>query len=168
MLSKTNPCSMDNPSASDYDSPPATRRHVPLRTKEEGKAHMKQIKIGTFPLGHENIDLYGLPGEKGGRSYLTPDDKSLARIKIGLQHRWWRDCLDTLLHETFEFLLLRMNHAFDLAGEVANEAGTRVFMFNHPEFSEICARQAMFVMPALPELAKVWSKIMRPTKGKRK
>ena len=127
---------------------------------------MKQKKIGTFAMGHENVDLYALPDERGGFCHLRPDYASLGRIHVGLGGAKWHECAEILLHESLEFLMLRMSFAHGTLGEMADDVGQRVFMFTHTQFSEMCARQATFVATALPELEKAWKKANKRGKHK--
>jgi len=119
---------------------------------------MKQIKVGTFPLGHENVELYAIPSADGGCFYFQPADNSLPRIKIGLDYDRWDQVVSVLLHETMEFLMARLLNRYEQTGVYGDHA-SYLFMFTHCQFSDLCQRQAKFVAAALPEVAAHWNKL---------
>lgn len=119
---------------------------------------MKQIKVGTFPIGHENVELYAAPDLDGGCFYFRPDDNSPPRIKIGLDYDRWDELVSVLLHETMEFLMARLLYRYEQTG-VKGDHASYLFTFNHCQFSDLCQRQAKFISAALPELATHWNKL---------
>lgn len=119
----------------------------------------KQIFVGTFSLGHENVDLYALPEESGGYFYTRPDENSKARIKVGLDHRHWDMAVDVLLHEAFEMATARAGRRYQKCGNITKGSDRYHFIFDHNDFTEICGAVAVFLSAALPKLAVHWTKL---------
>lgn len=125
---------------------------------------MKQIKIGTFSLGHENVDLYGVLDDTGGCFYFQPDSASVGRIKVTLCHPHWDQIVAVLLHEVFEYALDRAKCRYEITQNLASDHAAYRFLMDHTQFSEVCACVAEFIATALPELATAWKR--RQKKGK--
>lgn len=123
------------------------------------KGIMRQTKIGTFLLGHENVDLFVIPESSCGAFYFAPDKTSKARIKIGLNTPEWQIVVSLLLHETMEFLILRAQHGYRSIDAMCDNTQDRLFVFTHTQFDKLCDRQALFVTAALPELSKIWKQV---------
>jgi hypothetical protein len=119
---------------------------------------MKQIFLGHFQLGWENVDLYVLPEEDGGVYFFCPDAKSLGRIKVGLDYDYWNQVLTVLFHEGLEYLLEKYGYCFNRAGNICRDLGAKWFHFNHVEYSEICSRLGVFIAEAAPKVEKEWKK----------
>lgn len=116
-----------------------------------------QIKVGTYDLGREYVDLIALPQETGGYYYFQPEEGRVGRLKIGIDwHNWW-EVVSILLHEVTEYALHKQNLAYAKCGATSYASDCRWFMFNHQEFSETTANVAYFLTKALPDLAKVWN-----------
>lgn len=128
---------------------------------------MKQTYVGTFRLGHENVDLYALPDEGGGYFYSCPDAKSCARMKVGLDHRHWDQCLAVLMHETFELALVRTECRYEISEKLSGDAADFVFLLTHEQFTRACTKVAMFMSEAVPKLSTLWQRQHR-RKRKRK
>lgn len=118
---------------------------------------MQQTHVGVFPLGSENVDLYVLPNYDGGYFYLTPDERSLPRIKIGIDHREWGRVVEIALHESLEFLLTRYLHRYERTNALGDHA-SYLFNFDHCALTDICQRQSDFISAALPRLAEHYRK----------
>lgn len=60
--------------------------HRLARGPEKGrvkKLPSEQIKVGTYDLGWENVDVFVLTREQGGCYYFQPEDGHFARTKKG-------------------------------------------------------------------------------------
>jgi hypothetical protein len=126
--------------------------------------HDVQLLIGTFRLGDENVDLYALPhGAGGGEFYTRPDDKSVGRIKIGIDEQHYDDVLAILLHETFEYLACRHHTRFSQSLKFNRDHADYLFIMDHSTFGEICSRQAFFLYECGAKLHATWKK-HRPKK----
>lgn len=120
----------------------------------------KHIYIGTFPLGHLNVELYGLPDESNGYFFCRPDDRSPPRIKVGMDTNTWEECVSILLHETFEMLMASVRCRYETSG-VRGDHASYTFIFTHTQFCDLCESQARFITPALPKLAIAWDKLRK-------
>lgn len=113
-----------------------------------------QILVGTFGLGHENVDLYLCSNDGGGSFYFQPDDKARARIKIDIMDCTWSDCVAYLVHEAMEFLMTREQHRFVPTGKTTRDMATYLFVFTHSDFTEHASRLASFLVDTMPVVAK--------------
>lgn len=118
---------------------------------------MKQTIIGHFQFGYENVQLVLRDGT-GGEFYTNPEPDKCPRIKIGADYSRWDDVVNVLLHECFELAIDRRHGRYRATNDQSYDLSNFVFMFNHHEFSDICAKVAEFVTPALPKLSKEWDK----------
>lgn len=119
---------------------------------------MKQVYIGTWPLGWRNVDLYGTIGILGGSFYFLPDNKSNGRVKITLDHDKWGEVLGVLHHECGEFLMQDMGFAFKPDRSVSGDANNLMFSFRHHDWSEIAQHLADFIEDAYDPLKAAWKK----------
>jgi hypothetical protein len=117
---------------------------------------MTKAKIGTFPVGFQNVDLFVSSSLQGGEFDLSSDETSLPSITIGLCLSGWEECVSVLLHETYELILLITGCRYFISGDHSRDTGNYVFHFDHPHFSDICGRAATFVVPAMPVLARAF------------
>lgn len=119
----------------------------------------QQIKVGTYDFGREYVDVYAVPSEMGGSFHSEPEDTpQYCRIKIGLDHKSWWEVVDVAFHETFEGLMYRAGHIHEPLGALSAATDNRIFVFNHAQYGELCARAAFFLSKLLPDLATVWNK----------
>lgn len=119
---------------------------------------MKQIVIGIYALGHENVQLVALPDDTGGEFYFCPDETSLGRIKVGIANSNWENVVAILLHETLEYAMDRHRVRYRVTENLSSDHASYLFVLNHCDFTEIVARVSSFVTPALPRLAVAWEK----------
>jgi hypothetical protein len=119
---------------------------------------MKSVYIGTYPLGDTAAELYGLPDYQGGALDFKPGPKRLPRLDIGLGEKHWREVVDTLLHESAEYLMMQNDLAFDGLSIAPSDTQNRTFIFNHGKFCTLCRELSEFLIAALPDLARVWKK----------
>ena len=125
---------------------------------------MKQVIIGTYYSGYEQVELVLREG-LGAEFYFCPENKHVARIKVGVdQYEWWQ-VINALMHEILEFNLARLSGRFYQTEYVCKDTGAFTFMFGHGTFTEATARSAEYMADALPELEKEWKKWK---KGKKK
>lgn len=118
---------------------------------------MKQVIVGVYNFGTGNVQLVLREGD-GGEFYFAPDKISPPRIKVGADQPNWNLVVATLLHEILEMQMTLQGFRFSPAPDFANDNSSYLFVMNHPQFSEVCARSAMFVASALPDLSKAWSR----------
>lgn len=118
---------------------------------------MKQVIVGTYEMGYEQVELV-IREDTGGEFYVIPEKGSVPRIKIGADYSEWKDVVTTLLHEAFELVFDRLNCRYSPSNEITRDHSAYMFTFPHLVFSEACARVADFVTDALPDLAREWEK----------
>lgn len=124
-------------------------------SKTPKKSDPDQILIGTYELCHLNVDLYALTRESGGYLYTIPDKNRLPRIKIGLCHERWFECLEVLMHETFEFALLQYRYCQTWRFTSGHDGYS--FHFTHDEFTEACGASAIFLAQCMPAMAQAYN-----------
>jgi hypothetical protein len=117
---------------------------------------MKPKIIGTFDMGPQRVQLVLREGD-GGEIYLKPGDIDYPRIYVGADKNW-EQVMSTLLHEAHELQMLLTGCRLNPAPDHAMDHSSYIFLMNHPQFSEVCARVAMFLVQALPDLAKAYRK----------
>lgn len=116
---------------------------------------MAQKIVGTYYFGQERVQLV-LREDIGGEFYATPGDIDCARIKIGGEHAEWSSLLAVLLHEAMEFALMRVSARYSPSDEEARDHCAYVFVANHVQFGEACARVAEFLSECLEPLRRTW------------
>ena len=125
---------------------------------------MKQKVIGVYDIGYEQVQVVLMEG-RGGSFYFIPEKGSLSRIKIGVDYVKFEDVMNCLLHEAFEFVLARNNGRFNPSEDMGRDHSAYIFVFNHPVFSDCCAKVAELITAAGPDIEKAW-KIWRKKKIK--
>ena len=68
---------------------------------------------------------------------------------MGIQTHDWSFVVQSLLHEAIEFVAFRLQARLNIDGEVYSRIILPLCSFDHPKFSEICARSSEFIVPAL-------------------
>lgn len=122
---------------------------------------MKQIVVGNYYMGDESVQLVLRDGS-GGEVYLTPEKANkIARMKIGADYNnWWR-VVSVLLHEAMELAFIKVNCRYDSNNNLAKTHDSYLFVANHSDFTEICARAAELTATCLPDLATAWKKFKK-------
>lgn len=123
---------------------------------------MRDQLIGVYDIGSENVRLVvreGIGGEFG--IYPSPT------IWIGIQPKNWSLVWESLLHETTEFVAFRMHARYSPDNCMTSDHGAYFFAFNHSTFSDICAKVAIFTVPALPMLRTAWEAYHGPCRPKK-
>lgn len=116
---------------------------------------MRQKIVGVFRLGDEFCELVLREGT-GGEFYFTPGDGHVPRIEIGGDYDSWGRVVNCLVHESVEFSLARLKCRFLSQDDNGDDAHGYLFVASHPDFSDACARAAIFITDALPPLATKW------------
>lgn len=118
---------------------------------------MSETYIGTWELGYENIDLYMREG-RGGSFQFTPEPKALPRIVVGGSYLKWQDLYTVIVHETMEFALTRGACRYCESQDLSNDTAAFVFMFNHTQFADACAKATEFMVACHKDLRTAWIK----------
>lgn len=123
---------------------------------------MREQFVGAFNIGFEHVRLVireGLGGE-----FLTAP---VPTIWIGIQSKDWSLVWESLLHEAIEFVAFRAGVRYNPDNSLSSDHGAYMFIFNHGTFSDICAKVALFTIPALPLLRTAWETYHAPRKAKK-
>lgn len=116
----------------------------------------KQKSLGAFFMGRKEVELFITDGADGS-FYTSPERGKLPRIKVGMQAEW-RHVVMVLIHEAAEATMDDMYLRFAPSHAMSQDHADYLFSFNHPQFSEICARVADFLTPVLPLVAAEWKR----------
>jgi hypothetical protein len=127
---------------------------------------MKQVVIGTFEFGYDRAVLILREGF-GGNGTFVPDGGGVMCLKIGADHERWQDIVECLLHEVEEMILSKMDCSYIPGNYIGKSSSSYHFAMSHQQFTEVCARTAEFITPALPKLSAAWKK-WKKKKGKEK
>ena len=117
---------------------------------------MKPQIIGDYEIGYEYVRLVLRDGT-GADFYRLSDDVTIPTIVVGADEANWTRVVTRLLHESFELVLDRLGCRFYPSGDLAENAAAWVFMLDHQQFADCCAKVADFVAVALPDLKKAWT-----------
>lgn len=123
---------------------------------------MKQLLIGTFDLGCEEVGLVVRDGV-GGEFTTSPR----STIFIGIQTHDYGLVMEALLHEAFEFVAFRLQARYSPDGSYSSDHGFYLFSFTHMTFSDIMAKVARFSVAAIPALKPSWETYHSPRKKRR-
>ena len=124
---------------------------------------MKQVIIGIYDIGYEQIELVLREGT-GGDFWNVPERGHIARIKVGADQKEWRVVVGALLHESFELVANRLQLRYDCSDDMGRDHAGYVFVMPHNKFSDCCQKTAEFLAKALPDLARAWKKWNRKTR----
>lgn len=122
-------------------------------------------KIGTFPIGAREIELY-TDTTSGNGSF--DHNQPMVHMIIGLQHCSWWHCLEVALHEALELILSDLNCRYVPDVSYGDTADEYIFHFSHPQFSEAMGRLGNFMAAITPELSTAYDDFQNPKKRKKK
>lgn len=125
---------------------------------------MKQKIIGSYICGYESVELILKEGYGGEVFFL--EKGSLALIKLGGDQDW-ESCFTALLHEVFELVLDRIKCRFAPCNDMSRSTSVYMFVVDHVDFSDVCAKVAEFIDACLSDLKKahkLWNKKKKETK----
>jgi hypothetical protein len=123
---------------------------------------MKQKIVGVYAAGNIQFQLVIKEG-RGGECWLIPEPGSLPRIKIGVD-QCWEFALTVLIHEVAESLRLLLGYRFSADSHYGEDLNHGTFIYTHSQFSDLCAREGMFLSEALPDFGKAYSKWRKENK----
>ncbi len=127
---------------------------------------MKQKILGCYYLGHDQVEVVLREGQ-GAEFYLVPEGRLCRRVKIGADGSW-RETLNSLLHEIMELMFCTMTLRYVTSDYVNNGHDDYLFIFTHPQFTEIAARLSPFLIACQPDLKKAWRAWHKKPKSKKK
>ncbi len=117
---------------------------------------MKPQVIGDYEIGYECVRLLLRDGV-GAEFYLLPDDVVIPTILVGADEPDWKRIVAMLLHESFELISCRLGCRFYPSSDMANNTAAYVFVLNHQQFADCCAKVADFLAAAMPDVKKAWT-----------
>lgn len=118
---------------------------------------MKQKIIGVYQAGYTQIQLVAMEGI-GGEFYYIPEEGSLPRIKIGVDYDTFAEVHEALLHEILEFLLSITYTRYESTHTINRGHDKYIFMFTHPQFTEVVKNASEFLCAVHKPLKKYWKK----------
>jgi hypothetical protein len=118
----------------------------------------KWDQLGTFELNHEKIDLFVDRESDGGAFNLNPEEKPRGYIRIGLLYDDWDACLDTLLHEVYEYQLARMGCRYDSTNSTGTTMDGFLFVLDHQQFTHMHCVAASFLNLTINRLKQAYHK----------
>lgn len=120
---------------------------------------MKTKLLGTFPIGPGQATLY-VSDDSGGLCSIS-STMPVPEITIGLNEEAWDQVLSVLLHEAFECVAMQSRLHYEPSIQFAGENGRYLFVMDHYQFSEVCAKVGLFVAESVPVLAASYNRFKR-------
>ena len=123
----------------------------------------RRFLVGIYLMGWERVDVYVDYDLTGGWIGMEPQEQTHGLIYIGFNsdNFTWETAVDIFLHETAEYLHVRLRTRFQRSEAAANSHGGYFFFFDHEQFSELCARQGQIVAAALPDLSRRYKEYLK-------
>jgi len=120
---------------------------------------MKQVVVGVYECGYEQIELVLRDGS-GGEFTSYPEKGKVPRIKIGVQKPGeWRLVVSVLLHEIMEFAMWRQDCRYSPDNRVTPMSHSDyLFVMTHEKFNDCITKVGEFVTHALPDLSTAYNK----------
>lgn len=128
---------------------------------------MKEVYVGTYEIGYEQVRVV-LADMTGGSFNALPGKGEITRIRVGADYTRWDDVISVFLHEAFELVAWRIGCRYENSNSLGRDLAGFLFMFDHPQFNNICSKVAELMAPALPDLLAAWKKWQVEVKKKKK
>lgn len=129
------------------------------------RAASQLIKVGQYDLGSRRVNVFGLADSESG-SFNTAPESGIAEIVVGFDSKSQGELIVALLHEAQELVLhdlrLRLQHDFD----EAMGSDRFIFLFDHPQFCEICGRVGLFLNECLRDVVLAYRKFKKKRRTK--
>lgn len=113
--------------------------------------------LGQFELGYESVQLVARD-DTGGEFHLCSPRTNTGVITIGVDQDDFESVVAVLMHEAVEFSIARRGCRFLDSNDMGEDHAGYLFVMNHPQFSDIIAKSASFILPAIPLLRTVWTR----------
>ena len=113
------------------------------------------------------IRLYGVPESDDGAVYIVPKDKGTPQVEIGFNGDWC-EVLGTLLHETYELMLIDVNTRWKQDPAYSESAAQFLFVASHEQLGEIHERVGFFLAAAVPDIQLAHRKYENKIKKRKK
>lgn len=115
-------------------------------------------KLGVFPLGNINIDVFLDWDKREGSYYFSPDLTSKPRIRVGMGYDHFVECAEVIHHEALEYILDSLKCRFQPTGPWGHDHANYIFHFNHGQFVTAVEQLTWFSKFAMPALKKAWKR----------
>lgn len=117
---------------------------------------MKRVKIGCFPIGRDQVEIYLRSGD-GGDFQTFPEKGALPRISIGADQKNWNNFCEILYHEVIEFAMVRRYLRFDPSIE-GNNSAEYLFVMDHQQMNHVALAVGEFTAYGLKGIEKAYRK----------
>lgn len=124
---------------------------------------MKQVKVGSYRLGNEYVDLYLREGW-GADIYFLPEKGRTARIKVGASEGKFKAVLCSLVHELVEFSLDRKSLQYVFVMRHSVRGTQRLQQGPRDEMSDVTAKVGEFIHDCYFDFRRAFHKWKRETK----
>jgi hypothetical protein len=125
---------------------------------------MKKL-VGVYALGDLDVRLCCRDGF-GGEFSTIPKKNSVPEIVVGFESHNWQRITSVLLHEAFELEMHFLGLRYDRSNDYGNDHSGYIFIFNHPQFSDVCGRVGVFLANTLADLCKHFRQYEKDCKAK--
>lgn len=116
---------------------------------------MKQKTIGTYSDGREHYLVVLVEGDDSC-GYNHAENVNMGLIRLGADIPGENDLYDELLHEIQELILNSLGLRCVPTIQQVGFGGRMWFVFDHADYSEVCARTAKFMITCWPDALKAW------------
>jgi hypothetical protein len=121
------------------------------------------VLVGHYDFGLHRVRLYADYTNNGGVDFAG--ESGLVEITVGVGSDWGRT-VGTLLHEAMEKASMEVFGRYRPAPDDAWTSDSYVFIMDHAQYSQCCARAGDFMAQCLPELARVFHRMTgKPAPG---
>lgn len=112
--------------------------------------------IGTFQLGHINVDVYADFNDTCSRFWMSPNEADKPRIRVGFDQEKWSHVVDGIVHEAAEMLLCMKECRYDRSCKFTGDSADHLFIMDHAQFGDMCSHLARFLTDVLPVATSVY------------
>lgn len=119
---------------------------------------MKEVVVGIYRFGNEQCKLVLRPGTGADFNFRCRIKGEIPLLQVGGDVDEWEEVVSGLLHEVLEYTMTRNNLRFNPCQDFSNDLSSYMFFMSHASMSDCCAKSAMLLTVALPDLERVWRK----------
>lgn len=119
---------------------------------------MKPKSLGFVNVGYDPVELQVDPGMSGGSVFIPMGNGTPPTMTIGLDNDEWEATLSVLIHEALEFALEKKNLRYEPSQDLGKDHAQYLFVMDHQQFSDACARVAVFLVQAQMRVYDAWKK----------
>ena len=123
----------------------------------------KQVIIGTYELGWQNVQLV-LRSGTGGNFYMLPGDIKEPRIKVGADYDKFWQVIACLLHEAEELAMAIRMCRYTPEDDVMGDIHAYTFFMTHSQFHDVQAATGYYLVSCWDDLKKEWEEWKKATK----